>query len=204
MQKKFLTLIENAIVRNTNGGLLVGDVVKLVDSFKTKEEFKELPDNVKEKILDLSKSDLNLFITAIKTEYPSNYTASELNRGGCFYVEIAPELAPGLLDRQNKITVCSTLVVPDNQYPNLPRIPNSLRRKERINMKPIPVDAYEENEETINSPHNQTCKTQQGDKLKWTEKELPTKNTVIPSHSAKDPVIKPISESYINKYMSGF
>jgi len=204
MQKKFLTLIENAIVRNTNGGLLVGDVVKLADGFKTKEEFKELPDSAKEKILDFSKSDLNLFITAIKTEYPSSYTSSELNRGGCFYVEIAPELAPGLLDRQNKVTVCATLLVPDDNYPNLPRIPNSIRRKEKINMKPIPVGAYEENEETLNSPHNQTCKTQQGDKLGWTQKTLPTKNTVLPSQTAKDPKIKPIKESYVNNYMSGF
>lgn len=204
MQKKFLTLVENAIVRNTNGGLLVGDTVKFVDGLKSKEEFKELPETVKNKLLELSKTDLNIFITAIKTEYPSSYTASELNRGGCFYVEIAPELAPGFIDRQNKITVCSTLLVPDNQYPNLPRIPDSFRRKDKINMKPVPVTGYEENEETINSPHNQTCKTQQGDKLEWTEKQLPTKNTVIPSQTAKDPKIKPIKESYVTGYMKGY
>lgn len=200
-KKKFLTLVENAIVRNTNGGLLVGDNVKFVDNYKSKEDYKTLPDNVKQHIDILAKSDLNLFITTIKTSYPSSYTASELNRGDCFKIEIAQELAPGLLDRQNKVTVCCSLIEPVNNYPNLPKIPDSVRRKEKINMKPVPV---EENEETVNSPYNQTSKTQQGDSLKGTEKELPTKNTVIPNVTAKDPKIKPIKESYINNYMKGF
>jgi hypothetical protein len=202
-KKKFLTLVENAIVRNTNGGLLVGDNIRFVNGYKTKEDYKSLPDNVKKHIDILAKSDLNLFITNIKTSYPSSYTASELNRSDCFKIEIAQELAPGLLDRQNKVTVCCSLIEPINNYPNLPKIPDSVKRVEKINMKPVPVTA-EENEETVNSPHNQTSKAQQGEKLKETERYLPTKNTVIPNVTGKDPKIEPIKESYINRYMKGF
>ena len=202
MQKKFLTLVENHIVRNTNSGLLVGDVVKFVDNYKTKESFKDLPDAIKDAIVEITKSDKNLRVVNIKTKYPSTAPADEINRGSCFYAEIAAELAPGFIDKQNKITVCTTLLQTDNNYPNLPKIPSSFRRKEKINMKPVPV-THEENEENINAPYNQTGKTQQGDKLKETEKDLPTKNTKLPdATAAKSATGKPIKESYTRMYVS--
>ena len=202
MQKKFLTLVENHIVRNSNGGLLVGDVVKFVDDYKSKDSFKELPDTIKDAIAELVKTDRNIRVINIKTKYPSLAPGDELNRAGSFSVEITTELAPGFVDKQNKLTVCASLLKPENNYPNLPKIPNSFRRKEKINMKPVPVGTHEEAEENINSPHDQTGKTQQGDKLKPTEKSLPTKNTKLPNATAaKSATGKPIKESYTQMYV---
>ena len=73
MRNKFLTLVENNITKYTNGGLLVGYVVKLRDGYKSLEYFKTLSGDMQTAITDFfGANDLNKRVINIKTGYPSS------------------------------------------------------------------------------------------------------------------------------------
>lgn len=196
MSNKFLVKIEENIQRYTNGGKLVSDVVKFVNNYKSKDSYKALGDDVKEYIELLTKTDKNIRVVDVKPMFPSHATGNDQNRGNGFSVELAIELAPGLFDLQNKVTVPSDLVVAVNTYSNLPDIPQSMRKKEKINHKPTPPE--EDNESPYN-PYLQTLMSQDGSTLRRTETKLLNKNVVIPSEPAKgarSPEVKGFNKVY--------
>lgn len=196
MSNKFLVKIEENIQRYTNGGKLVSDVVKFVKNYKSKDSYKALGDDVKEYIELLTKTDKNIRVVDVKPMFPSHATGNDQNRGNGFSVELAIELAPGLFDLQNKVTVPSDLVVAVNTYSNLPDIPQSMRKKEKINHKPTPPE--EDNESPYN-PYLQTLMSQDGSTLRRTETKLFNKNVVIPSEPAKgarSPEVKGFNKVY--------
>ena len=184
MRNKFLTLVENNITRYSNGGMLVGDIVKLADGYKSHEAFKDLSKDVQSAIEEFFKADdLNKRIINIKTYYPTSAPNNEDNRGNCFTVEVAVELAPGRYYKERKISVPNCILsVVKPEGANLPSIPDSLRKKEKINHKPM---APEENEEVPNNPYVQTLMTQDGNKMSRGDKALLNKNVTIPSSPAK-------------------
>lgn len=196
MANKFLVKIEENIQRYTNGGKLVSDVVKFVKNYKSKDTYKALGDDVKEYIELLIKTDKNIRVVDIKPMFPSRSPGDDQNRGNGFSVELAIELAPGLFDLQNKVTVPSDLVIAVNTYSNLPDIPQSMRKKERINHKPTPP---EEDSESPNNPYLQTLMSQDGSTLRRTETKLLNKNVTIPSEPAKgarSPEVKGFNKVY--------
>ena len=196
MKHKFLALVENSITRYNNGGLLTGDIVKFVKNFKSRDSYKALSDNLKDYIEEFIKTDKNLRVVDIKTMFPSSAPGNNDNRGNAFSVEIAIELAPGSYDLQNKFTVPSDILVPDNDYINLPKIPGSIRNKENINHKPTPP---EEAEESPYNPYLQTLMTQDGDKLTRGDKKLNNVNVAIPSKpavGANSPMVKGFNNVY--------
>lgn len=196
MKHKFLALVENSIARYSNGGLLTGDTVKFVKNFKSKDSYKALSDNLKDYIDEFIKTDKNLRVVDIKTMFPSSAPGNSDNRGNAFSVEIAIELAPGSYDLQNKFTVPGDLLMPDNDYINLPKIPNSIRKKEKLNHKPTPP---EEAEESPYNPYLQTLMTQDGDKLTRGDKKLNNVNVTIPSQPVKganSPAVKGFNNVY--------
>ena len=81
MANKFLNLVESTIQRMTNGGILVGDRVDLVDNYKSKDSYKGLADTVKdyiEKIFkdtDLNKKVININVTIILKKTSSLFAA---------------------------------------------------------------------------------------------------------------------------------
>lgn len=196
MSNKFLPLVENSISRYSNGGLLVGDVVKFVKNFKSKESYKALSDNMKNYIEEFIKTDKNLRIVDIKTMFPSSKPGDNANRGNAFSVEIAIELAPGSFDLQNKFTVPGDIVEPANTYSNLPDVPDSIRKKEKLNHKPVPP---EEAEESPYNPYVQTLMSQDGASLRKSETSLKNTNVSIPSKPAKganSPEVKGFNKVY--------
>jgi hypothetical protein len=196
MSNKFLTLVENSIARYSNGGLLTGDTVKFVKNFKSKDSYKALSDNLKRYIDEFIKTDKNLRVVDIKTMFPSRAPGDSYNRGNGFSIEIAIELAPGSYDLQNKFTIPSDLVEPVNNYSNLPSIPDSIRKKEKIQHKPAPP---EEDEEVLNNPYVQTLMSQDGNSLRRTETKLLNKNVKIPAVTAKgaaNPMVKGFNKVY--------
>jgi len=196
MSNKFLTLVENSIARYSNGGLLVGDVVKFVKNYKSKDSYKSLSDDVKDFIDNFIKTDKNLRVVDIKTMFPSSAPGDNTNRGNAFSVELAIELAPGSYDLQNKVTVPSNILTTANTYSNLPDIPDSLRKKEKINHKPV---APEEAEESPYNPYLQTLMSQDGNNLRRSETKLLNKNVAIPAMPAtgdKVPEVKGFNSAY--------
>lgn len=188
MQNKFLTLVENNITRYTNGGILIGDIVKLIDGYKSHEAFKDLSKDAQVAIEDFFKAnDLNKRIVNIKTYYPTSAPNNDDNRGNCFSVEVAAETAPGRYDKEHKIAVpnCILTVVPIDGA-NLPPVPDSLKKKERRNLKPV---SYKEDKEMPNNPYLQTMMSQDGNKLTRGDRNLANRNITIPSKTVKSPMV---------------
>lgn len=182
MSTKFLKLVENQITRYSNGGLLAGDVVVFAKDYKSRDSFKALSKEMQSHIEAFMKTDKNIRVADIKTMFPSRAPGDSVNRANSFSVELAIELAPGLLDLNNKISVPGDLVVADNDYINLPKVPDSVKKKEKINHKPV---APEEAEESPFNPYMQTLMAQDGGKVSRTDSKLLNKNVTIPSETAK-------------------
>ena len=191
MSHKFLNLIESTIQRMTNGGVLVGDRVSLIDGYKSKEDFKSLPDSVKEYITSLFKdNDLNKKVINIKTEMPSRAPGNEDNRGASFFADVAVELANGLYDNKNAVTVPVSIIQVHDDGINRSPVPDSQKYDNKVQIDPVEPEENEEQQQTM---------TQQGDSLKKSNLSNPRQNTKIPSKPATpSPAVK---ESYTSQYM---
>ena len=181
MANKFLDLVEGTINKMTNGGILVGDRVALVSGYKSKDSFKQLSDDIKEYIEKMfNDSDLNKKVINIKTNMPSRAPGNEDNRAGAYTADVAVELATGLYDNQNAVSIpldcleCDTGGA-DIEFGKAP-VPDSVKYDNKVQIDPKEVG--EEDEIEI------TRMTQQGDTLKPTEIYLPKQNTKIPSKGA--------------------
>lgn len=197
MANKFLNLVESTIQRMTNGGVLVGDRVDLVDNYKSKDSFKNLSDTVKDYIEKLfNDSGLNKKVINIKTDMPSRAPGNEDNRGGSFTAIVAKEEAPGLYDNQNSVAVPLDLLVHnteghDEDFGSSP-VPNEVKGDNKVQIEPKEVKQEDEQTEL-------TRMTQQGDSLKPTEIYLPKQNTKIPAGGS---VSKPNQAgTYTTQYM---
>lgn len=191
MSHKFLNLIESTIQKMTNGGILVGDRVSLIDGYKSKEDFKSLPDSVKEYITSLFKdNDLNKKVINIKTEMPSRAPGNEDNRGASYFADVAVELANGLYDNKNAVTVPVSILQVHDDGINRSPVPDSQKYDNKVQIDPVEPEENEEQQQTM---------TQQGDSLKKSNLSTATKNTKIPSKPATSSPA--VNESYTSQYM---
>jgi hypothetical protein len=200
MAKKFLTLVENNITRYNNGGILVGDVVLPIKNFKSHPAFKMLAPEVQKYAEDFFAMKKNIRITDIKTKYPTGAPNDEDNRGIAFYIELSHELAPGLYDQANKVTVPRELVYVNNSYSNLPPTDEYKHKEKRTRGVDITKDKYrEEAEESPYNPYLQTLYTQDNSfkgTVRPTDTSLKNVNVTIksnPDSRAKDPQVKGFS-----------
>jgi len=191
MSHKFLNLIESTIQKMTNGGVLVGDRVSLIDGYKSKEDFKSLPDSVKEYITSLFKdNDLNKKVINIKTEMPSRAPGNEDNRGASYFADVAVELANGLYDNKNAVTIPVSILQVHDDGINRSPVPDSQKYDNKVQIDPVEAEENEEQQQTM---------TQQGDSLKKSNLSNPRQNTKIPSKPATpSPAVK---ESYTSQYL---
>lgn len=173
MARKFIKLIENTIERYSNGGFLTGDLVKLAGNYKSKESYKELPEQQKEYIDNYFDSDNNYYIVNIKTSKLTSNPSVNDNRGDKFTVEVARELANGRYDNQGKVTLDADLLDRIDTGINRHPVPDSQKYKNKVQIDP--VETTEEDEIEI------TRVTAQGGTVKKSELTLPQKNTRIPS-----------------------
>lgn len=143
METKFDVLFENMLERFQQGGYLIGDRVRFKKDVLKMDYFKNKGSN----FLDVVKAcmdpnfDLNLRISAIKSTRP---TTSQNYRGGTespddIYADVIIEYAPGLY--RNPMTVpISALELQDDGINRGP-IPDSIKRKSKINIKPEKTEA---------------------------------------------------------------
>ena len=203
-KRRFVKIFESNLNRYTNGGLLIGDIVAFKPKAIHHPDF-ENSEELKMKIKALMDGGLNLRVVNIKGKYPAVMGGSNedniVRRNAL--VDVAQEIAPGRY--HNTITVpIEVLDViygtrPDkDQSPehfndvspeiNLPSIRDNQKRAGRINIKPTAVDKpSEDNEFAVGT---QTMKSDVDGKLSKGDRELPIKNTAIPSSPAeghKDP-----------------
>ena len=129
---KFLNLLEKYQSRFENKGFVVGDVFKFADDFKSHEEYKDLPENVKEVLDSYIDSGLHIRVTQIGGEYSDQIVVAQDHGGGRFV---------------GKVAIPSCLGGPVDFGDNLPPIPEVQRREDKVTIKPEEVPALPTDEE---------------------------------------------------------
>ena len=152
METKFDVLFENLLERYQQGGFLIGDRVRFKKDALNSEFMKGKGQN----FIDVVKScmdpsfDLNLRVSAIKSVYP---TTTQNYRGGTespdkIYADVIVEYAPGLY--RTPMTVPIELLELQDDGINTGPVPDSVRRKNKINIKPEKTEAEQSADFDIN------------------------------------------------------
>ena len=145
MDTKFDVLYENVLERFQQGVFLIGDRVLFRKDVLAMEFFKSKGQN----FIDVVKScmapdfDLNLRVSALKSVYP---TTTQNYRGGTespdkVYADVIIEYAPGLYRTPMTVPI-EALELQDDGI-NTGPVPNSLKRKSNIVIKPEDVKAQQ-------------------------------------------------------------
>ena len=170
MDTKFDVLFENLLERYQQGGFIIGDRVRFKKDALNSEFMKSKGQN----FIDIVKScmdpnfDLNLRISAIKSIYP---TTTQNYRGGTespdkIYADIIVEYAPGLY--RTPMTVPIEILELQDDGINTGPVPDSVKRKSKINIKPEAVKAEQKADFDINL-QNKNVQLPGG--TKWNDKE---------------------------------
>lgn len=152
METKFDVLYENVLERFQQGGFLIGDRVRFKKDVLKMDFFKNKGQN----FLDVVRAcmdpnfDLNLRISALKSIYP---TTSQNYRGGTespdsIFADVIIEYAPGLY--RNPMTVPIDALELQDDGINRGPVPDSLKRKSKINIKPERIEAEQSADFDIN------------------------------------------------------
>ncbi len=178
--KKFVNLHESYMRRYERGGFLVGDVFKFNDNFKSTECYKALGAKTKTMIDQMIDSGLHIRVINIKDSEPARYPANSQTSSLDVVLDLALDTGGGRYS--NFVSVPGELGETVLFAPNLLPIPDAMRRKDKVVIKP------EEAEETKapGAPDN-------------AERALPKQNTVIPSDPATP---SPEARTYTQQYLS--
>ena len=173
MANKYLTLVENYLRRFERGGFQIGDIFKFNKNFKSSDDYKELGQNLKDAIDDMLDSGLHIRVVGINDTTGQRYPGAPETASSDVELTIALDNTGGRFSHYVKVS--PSLGQPESPYPGLAAIPDSVKRKSNINIKPKKLEKQD----------NISRKTDRGDgKLSDTNLSLPTANTTLPSKSA--------------------
>jgi len=173
MAKKYLMLVEDYMKRFERGGFLVGDIFEFNKNFKTEDEYKSLGQNVKDMIDEMLDSGLNIRVVGIKDNTGARFPGSNQSSSNDVELSLALDNTGGRFTHY--VSVSPSLGQPgDSGYPGLTPIPDEVKRKDKVNIKPKEME----------KSNNNSNKSDRGDgKLSDTERTLTRKNTVLPHKS---------------------
>ena len=186
-EKKFVNLHESYMRRYERGGFLVGDVFKFNDNFKSSDAYRQLGSNTQQLIDQMIDSGLHVRVVGIKDTMPARYPANDDTSSLAVNLDIALDTGGGRYSHH--CTVPGNLGEPIQYAPNLLPIPDAMKRKSNVNIKPEEVEDYD----------NVSNKTDKGDgQLSDTELALADDNTQIPSDAVTP---SPEVTSYTHQYL---
>lgn len=170
METKFAVLYENLLERYQQGGFIIGDRVKFKKDALNLDYFK----NKGQSLIDIIRTtmapgfDLNLRVGAIKSIRP---TTTQNYRGGSEspddqYADIYIEYAPGLY--RNPMTVPIGALELQDDGINTGPVPDSVKRKSKIQIKPEEVKSEQDANFDINL-QNKNVQIPGG--TKWNDKK---------------------------------
>ena len=202
MMRKFTSLYESFISRYTRGGFLTGDIVKFKEGALKNEWFKKQGSSIVEKAKQFADSGLHMRVSSVKTLRPSSQPGFvEGNNSDDFYCDVTLELAPGCY--KDFMTLPAGILEYKDYYPNLPEVPEGLKRDNNINIKPKELEEEKATAAAILNPTYQTSQTDRGDgKNSPSEIELKNTNVKIPSKPAegsKNPSVASYTYNYLPK-----
>ena len=141
MESKFEKLAESTMVRFQQGGILVGDLVRFKKDIVNNPKLKNITDQMRETILQVGESGLNLRVSAIKSIRPSSSGTDQTGATESptdFWVDVVVEYAPG--NYSTPFTIPVEVVEQVDTHGNLAPIPDELKREGDVNIKPEEVE----------------------------------------------------------------
>ena len=200
--RKFTSLYESFISRYTRGGFLTGDIVKFKDGALKNEWFAKQGSAILEKAKQFAESGLLMRVSAVKTNRPSVQPGFvEANNADDFYCDVTLELAPGCY--KDFITLPASILEYKDYYPNLPEVPEGLKRPNNTNINPKEIEEEKSKDPHHLNPTYQTSQTDRGNgKNSPSEVELKNTNVKIPSKPAegeKNPSVASYTHNYLPK-----
>lgn len=191
MTSRFDTIFESNFTRFQGGGFLTGDVIKFKEGWESDDWCKTAPTQVIEKLKELSGSDLVLRVSSVKPIRPTVNSSVDQSLGvDGFYLDIAQETAPGYWNG-HFVTVPQQLVELNGANDGPPDVPESLKRKDEVDLKPKEItgeDTSEPESDLMTDPQSQTGTD---DKVNRTMTDT---NTKLPGATG--------AKSYTAKYIS--
>jgi len=179
---KYEKLAEATLVRYQNGGVMTGDLVKVLPTALKHPLLKDLGAHVKAAIQELIDSKLNLRVGAVKSIHPTTNGYSDGMGSGAtdsptnLWADIVIELVPGRWGNPVTLPIEVLEILPTDG--NLAPIPDELRHKDKVDIKG--KKAEYDNPQKING-------------IDYTDTHTnPKGNTVLDyvKGSAKQPVLK--------------
>jgi hypothetical protein len=192
MEKKFIKLFESVYQRyQREGGFLIGDYVKFKDNYKSAEHYKNLNDDVKEKLDGMKDSGLNMRVVDVKSYMPAATPANPAGNGVQLALTIALDQGGGRYSDYN--ICCPSLLVKDDVYPNLNPLSPEREIKHKVNIKPEELESDEE-------AYVNNSDVKGNGKLGFGDRKLRNKNVTLNSK----PATKSMQvNSYTKEYLKG-
>lgn len=185
MARVFAQLCES-MTRYVYGGFLTGDNVKFTSNALHDKFLQTCTPEYAEQIKKLIDSGLNLRVQNIKSTMPAVMGAGNPDYNGVsFNVEVAQELAPGMYDRNQSITVPASILERIDTGINLSPVPDRVKRQETIVIKPESTAKSEDNEVPFYSPKQTRISYGKNNKPISGDRDLLNKNVVIPNITPK-------------------
>ena len=147
---KFELLFEDYYTRYQTGGLSSQDLVKFRKSALSHPFIKNSTPDFANRVKQLMESDLNLVVGAVKMIRPGTQYGLQTTALG-YLVDVVQETAPGLWGQA--VTVPIEVLERIETGINRPSIPDSLVRKDRVDIKPktAPVNKRDKEGNPTNS-----------------------------------------------------
>ena len=193
--KKFVNLHESYMRRYERGGFLVGDVFKFNDGFKGTDSFKSLGTNTQGLIDQMIDSGLHVRVVGIKDTSPARYPANPDTSSLDVVLDIALDTGGGRYSHYCSIP--ASLGQSVEYYPNLLPIPDAMRRKSNVNIKPEEINTTDTPVSDV--PPLGTDAADGPDEGRARDMSLPKQNVEIPSDPATP---SPAVTSYTNQYLA--
>lgn len=190
MTSKFDMIYESNFSRFQGGGFLTGDVIKLKDGWESDDWTSSAPAQVVEKLREFAGSDLVLRVSSVKTVRPTvNSNVDQAGGVDGFFIDMCQETAPGFWNG-NFITVPQHIVELNGATDQLPAIPDSMKRKDVVDVKPKELSAEDTSNEDSDMMTDPKAQTGTDDK---TNKSMTDTNTTLPGATG--------AQSYTAKYI---
>jgi len=156
MKSKFDVIFENNFSRFQGGGYLTGDIIKLKKGWEKDDWCKEAPAQTIDMLKSFDEQDLILRVSTVKTVRPAVNSSVDAAAGvDGFYIDVTQETAPGRYTGAF-ITVPHQIIELDGPNDKLPEIPDSMKRDEKISVKPKSL----EEDQAENNPNGITSDTE--------------------------------------------
>jgi len=143
---KYEQIVETTLGRYQQGGIMGGDIVKIKPNALNHPKVKDMAENIKGKIKMLMDTDLNITVIGVRStrdsrgEMSDGLGISSTTSPTDFWLDVAVLHSPGL--RGDPLTIPIEIAERVDFGGNMPSVPDSLKRKGNINIKPIEVGPY--------------------------------------------------------------